>query len=518
MLTPQKMPAGFPKQPTATQGGWASRPPRSNPVGGTPTLLEALDSRFLPLPIFCLLFLLPTLLQANQPRPEPGLERAVNWKWRVVPSAPAQPWSLPSQKVPVLVAPSKPAAPGVPTQASEGLYIVQKGDVLVHIARRFKLTVAQIKEFNGLQSDFLQIGQQLRIPNPEELLALRSTPAKKSAQPKAQPTSLNEVLLLRVFLDNQGFSTGPITDTPDPVFGRVLHLYQTARGETLDHPAVVERARSLTPELLANYTLRVEDFQFIAPPKAAAAPPAGSKPSAKSAPTPPPAYDELVSAQILAYRSPWEFVAERFHCDEKFLRKLNARLPTHPAAGSVFRVPNVAPFEIEKIPARDIQPPGDSSVSAVIRDLTILEIYQNQKLTAVMPLSRARPTLRGRGEWKILDAIPRPRLATIREPRVVREEKTGPFYVNPNPTPRLAPAVLEKEEILPAGPNNPAGVVWINLAKANENAPLAFGLHGTSTPSEMFGYESLGGFRLSNWDILRAASMLPVGSKLEWVP
>ena len=135
-----------------------------------------------------------------------------------------------------------------------------------------------------------------------------------------------------------------------------------------------------------------------------------------------------------------------------------------------------------------------------------------------MPLSRSRPGLRGRGEWKILDAIPRPRLATIREPRVVREEKTGPFYVNPNPTPRLAPAVLEREEILPAGPNNPAGVVWINLSKANENTLLPFGLHGTATPSEMFGYESLGGFRLANWDIVRAASLLPPGSKLEWLP
>jgi lipoprotein-anchoring transpeptidase ErfK/SrfK len=281
---------------------------------------------------------------------------------------------------------------------------------------------------------------------------------------------------------------------------------------------VVERAKTSTPEPLTNYTLRIEDFHFIAPPKAAAAPPVGAKPSSKPAPTPPPSYDELVSAPLLAYRSPWEFVAERFHCDEKFLRKLNSRLPTHPPAGSVFRVPNVAPFEIEKIPARDIQPPADPSVSAVIRDLAVLEIYQNERLSAVMPLSRARPGLRGRGEWKILDAIPRPRLATIQEPRVIREERTGPFYVNPNPTPRPAPAVLAREQFLSAGPNNPAGVVWINLAKADSSDPLPFGLHGTSTPSEMFGYESIGGLRLANWDILRAASLLPPGTPLKWTP
>ncbi len=453
-------------------------------------------------------------LLALEAGPEPGLERAVHWKWSVAPSTASQPWRLPPQRIQVLVDSAK--LPAAAPLADAGVYTIKKGDVLVRIAKRFDLTVAQLREFNSLQSDFLQIGQQLRIPNTEERLALRTAGAKKADQPTAPAAAVNEVLLLRVFLDNQGFSTGAISDQSDGIFGRVLHLYQTARGETLDHAAVVAEALSSAMKPLANYALRVEDFNFISPPKASAVLPADAKPSA----TAPPAYDELLSSQLLAYRSPWEFVAERFHCDEKFLRKLNPRLPPIPPAGSVFRVPNVAPFEIEKIPASDIQPPANEAIPirAVIRDLAVLEIHRGDKLAAVMPLSRARPGLRGRGEWKILDAIPRPRLATIREPRVVRQEKTGPFYVNPNPTPRLAPAVLEREEILPAGPNNPAGVVWINLAKANENTALPFGLHGTSTPSEMFGYESLGGFRLANWDILRAASLLPAGSKLEWLP
>jgi LysM repeat protein/lipoprotein-anchoring transpeptidase ErfK/SrfK len=506
--------------PAPAQGTWASRPHRSHPVGGTPTLLEARASRRLPLPIsyllssiFSLIFLIPTFLEANQQRPEPGLERAVNWKWSVVPSPPSQPWRLPPQRVPVLANPTA-TAPATPT-ADPGIYTIKKGDVLVRIAKRFDLTVAQLREFNALQSDFLQIGQELRIPNAEERLTLRSTGSKKTEQPAAQPNLVNEVLLLRVFLDNQGFSTGAISDQADPVFGRVLNLYQTGRGETLDHAAVVSQAIASTAKTLTDYTLRVEDFHFIAPPKATLATPDG-KPAAAPRLT----YEELLSPPILAYRSSWEFVAERFHCDEKFLRKLNPKLGANPPAGSIFRVPNVAPLEIEKIPARAIQPSAElaGSTRAVIRDLAVLEIYRDEKLTAVMPLSRSRPGLRGRGEWKILDAIPRPRLATIREPHVVREEKTGPFYVNPNPTPRQAPAVLEREEILPAGPNNPAGVVWINLAKANENTPLPFGLHGTATPSEMFGYESLGGFRLANWDILRAASLLPPGSKLEWLP
>jgi lipoprotein-anchoring transpeptidase ErfK/SrfK len=392
---------------------------------------------------------------------------------------------------------------------------VKKGDVLVHIAKRFDLTVAHLLEFNGPQSKFLQIGQRLRIPDAEGRRILRSTGSKKTDPSAAQPDVMNEVLLLRVFLDNQGFSTGAISNLADAMFGRVLHLYQTARGETLDHPTVVSQAIASTAKTLTSYTLRVEDFHFITPPQATLVSVDG-----KTTPAPRPTYEELLSTPLLAYSSPWEFVAERFHCDEKFLRKLNPKLASYPPAGSVFRTPNVTPFEIEKISAREIQPSANSRppTRAVIRDLAVLEIHQNDHLTAVMPLSRSRPGLRGRGEWKILDCIPRPRLATSREPRVVREEKTGPFYVNPNPTPRQASAVLGREEILPAGPNNPAGVVWINLAKANANTPLPFGLHGTATPSEMFGYQSLGGFRLTNWDILRAASLLPAGSKLEWVP
>ena len=51
---------------------------------------------------------------------------------------------------------------------------------------------------------------------------------------------------------------------------------------------------------------------------------------------------------ILAYRNPWEFVAERFHCQEAYLRVLNDKVPAIPVIGTEFQVPNVVPFEIEK--------------------------------------------------------------------------------------------------------------------------------------------------------------------------
>ncbi|MEI8292768.1 MAG: LysM peptidoglycan-binding domain-containing protein [bacterium] len=484
--------------------------------------------RFFILPV-ALLLLASSTTRASEQGIEPGLERAVKWKWNVAPPVSAA-WGLPPREVPMIPQASSTTSGGLAAapQAVQNTYIVQKGDVLVRIAKKLHLSVAQLKEFNALENDFLKIGQELRIPTPEERRLLKSTPkpAADSPQAPSAPAEIakSEVLLLRVFLDNQGFGTGPISDAPDPLFGRVLNLYQTARGETLDHAAIVERARQYTPDTLGTYTLRAEDFRFIAPPKAARADSSSHAgkpdPKAKPAPTPPPTYQEMIAADFLAYRSPWEFVAERFHCDEAFLRKLNPSLPPQPLAGSLFRVPNVLPFEVEKIPASGLQPASDppEPLTARITDVTTLEIFRSGRLIAVMPLGRARPGLRGRGEWRILDVIAHPRLATLQEQRVVQVEKTSPFYINPNPTPVTVRPVLSQEQYLPPGPNNPAGVVWINLAKGGETTPLPFGLHGTSVPSAMQTLEGIGGFRLTNWDALRAAKLLPAGTKLEWKP
>ena len=45
------------------------------------------------------------------------------------------------------------------------IYVVKSGDTLGHIAKRHKVTVTQLKKWNGLKSDFLRVGQKLRIEN-----------------------------------------------------------------------------------------------------------------------------------------------------------------------------------------------------------------------------------------------------------------------------------------------------------------------------------------------------------------
>lgn len=452
--------------------------------------------------------LLPASTQASR-QVEPGLETAVSWKWNIIPPPNGQ-WGLPTRQTSSPTLRTRPSLEATHSAPEKTIHIVRQGDVLIHIAKRHKLTTAQLKEFNNLDSDLIRIGQELRIPNAAERLALHSTPKPSGAGPAPTPAGPldSEVYLLHLFLDSQGFSTGPISDSPDAVFGRILHRYQTSGGGFLDHQEIVARARDAVKTPTLRYELKPDDFAFIAPPKAAPA----------QGPAPAPTYSEMTGSRLLAYHSPWEFVAERFNTDEGFLRKLNPSLPAHPPAGSVFLVPNVRPFEIENIPflKQATQIPG-TTVTARVEDLAVLEILHNGKPVAAMPISRVRPGLRGSGEWRILDTIARPALATLREPRTRRVEQRSPFYTNPNPTPAMEKPTLTREEILPPGPNNPLGVAWINLSK-DGSAPLPFGIHGSSNPSMVKEIESLGGFRMSNRDIVRAVTLLPPGTPLVWNP
>ena len=64
---------------------------------------------------------------------------------------------------------------------------------------------------------------------------------------------------------------------------------------------------------------------------------------------------------------------------------------------------------------------------------------------------------------------------------------------------------------IPPGPNNPVGVVWIDLSKEH------YGIHGTPEPSTIGHTESHGCVRLTNWDALRLAAMVGKGTKVEFV-
>jgi LysM repeat protein len=79
-----------------------------------------------------------------------------------------------NQPTPTAVPPTQPAAGGVPGEMPtpipliDRVYTVAAGDTLGGIARKFGVTVQMLKDANGLTSDFLRIGQQLKIPESQE--------------------------------------------------------------------------------------------------------------------------------------------------------------------------------------------------------------------------------------------------------------------------------------------------------------------------------------------------------------
>ena len=474
------------------------------------------------------------------PGVEHGLEEAVKWKWWVVPSEEKN-WGLELPELPppppVPVTPQSPVQQGPLTS-----YEVKKGDALVLIGMKFKLTVAQLKAANGLTNDMIRVGQVLKLPTLEECIALglppeppkpKSTPRANKADsraPDAAGALDQEIFLLQVFLDRENFSAGPINGKSSLDFQRLVYLYQLHHADAGDTALLQAKALAGVGEATTKYTLNREDFRFIAPPKAEKPPvnkppesmpgkgKAASKAAPKATPAALPSFEEMTSSTMLPYRTPWEFVAERFHCREDLLRLLNPGIKPLPAAGTVFCVPNVIPFSIEKAFEPPLQPSANpqSAITAAIVDLSRLEIYRNDRLMAVLPVAPARPGLRGKGTWKILEALPRPRLATLHEPRDTPKPPTNNFFTGEKSQPAGQVPVLTAEEYLPAGPRNPAGILWINLAKADSTDPLPYGLHGTSIPSEMNSRRGLGGFRLTNWDISRAARLLPDGTPLQW--
>ena len=59
---------------------------------------------------------------------------------------------------------------------------------------------------------------------------------------------------------------------------------------------------------------------------------------------------------------------------------------------------------------------------------------------------------------------------------------------------------------IPAGPNNPVGVVWIDINKPH------YGIHGTPAPGRIGYAASHGCVRLTNWDAARLAGLVKKGT------
>ena len=190
----------------------------------------------------------------------------------------------------------------------------------------------------------------------------------------------------------------------------------------------------------------------------------------------------------LGYTSLLEMLGERFHCSEKLLREANHGAAFAP--GETLRVPNV-----RRVDARPATAGAGGSLRIVVsKSKLTLTVDNGDDLIFFAPVTAGSehdplPV----GEWKVT--------GVLRDPV---------FHYNPE----LfwdADKSKAKADIAP-GPNNPVGVVWINLSKAH------YGIHGTPQPQRIGTAFSHGCVRLTNWDALTVANLVTPGTPVLFEP
>ena len=69
----------------------------------------------------------------------------------------------------------------------------------------------------------------------------------------------------------------------------------------------------------------------------------------------------------------------------------------------------------------------------------------------------------------------------------------------------------DEKVVVPAGPNNPVGSVWIELSRDS------YGIHGSPDPSKIAKTASNGCVRLTNWDAEQLAAAVKPGVEVQFV-
>jgi len=179
----------------------------------------------------------------------------------------------------------------------------------------------------------------------------------------------------------------------------------------------------------------------------------------------------------LGYANPAEALGEKFHASPKLLQQLNPGKDFR-RAGEEIVVPNV---EVPVLPkaARVIVDKSESAITLVDATGKTLAHFPATVGSEYDPLPL--------GTWKIKGIA-----------------KNPAFHYNP----KLfwdADAKHSKAKIAP-GPNNPVGVVWIDLSKEH------YGIHGTPEPSKIGKTQSHGCIRMTNWDALALAQAVSSGT------
>jgi lipoprotein-anchoring transpeptidase ErfK/SrfK len=340
----------------------------------------------------------------------------------------------------------------------------------------------------------------------------RKHPQKIAAHKEQQSSAQIEAATrLQIFLDRSNFSPGKIDGRYDEFTWKALALYRQSRGEQPQLPPAGAKSNA-APDINGLDLSSVEPVFIIYSVTQADLQNAGNLPGSPR---------EQAKLKALLYRNPIDAIAEKFHCDVHFLEQLNPGKTKSIKAGDQLRAPNVQPFELEQVkeikpgseinaPAANELPdepdkspaeqseasqnpsasPGSSPSTSVKIDTTtnMLGVFQGDKLIAAYPVTvGSAQTASPIGDWKVKGVAKWPRFR-YDEKMLKHGERSGHFFM------------------LPPGPRNPVGVLWIALNKKG------IGIHGTASPDSIGHSVSHGCIRLANWDVIRLAERVKFGT------
>jgi lipoprotein-anchoring transpeptidase ErfK/SrfK len=292
------------------------------------------------------------------------------------------------------------------------------------------------------------------------LQAQRKAPAKK---PVASANTSPDMLPTQVLLDRAGYSPGEIDGS-----GGLNTQHAIAAFERDQQTTIADALTAVTEPATITYTISAEDEAM---------------PRTEQIPE-----DMMEKSKLkrLDYRSIQEMLAERFHASPALLKKLNptARF----AAGEEILVPNVpivSAAEGKPIPNISI------TVSKSNSTLTVKDASGATLMHAPVTSGSEHDPL-PIGPWTVT--------AIVRNPT---------FNYNPDLFWDAEPSHAKAR--IPAGPNGPVGIAWIDISKPH------YGLHGTPEPGSVGHTSSHGCVRLTNWDVMKLAAMVGKGTKVEFV-
>jgi lipoprotein-anchoring transpeptidase ErfK/SrfK len=211
---------------------------------------------------------------------------------------------------------------------------------------------------------------------------------------------------------------------------------------------------------------------------------------------------QLAQLPALNYRDMLEAIAERFHSSPKLLQRLNPGKGF--AVGDELLVPNVEPMAL---------PPPTTDANAG-KPAPVANASKPSGYTVTVSRAESSLTITD-GSGQILFFAP-VTTGSEHDPLPIGEWKVTGIQRNPSfhYNPQLFWDADSKDEKtrIPPGPNNPVGVVWIDISRPH------YGLHGTPEPAAVGKTASHGCVRLTNWDALAVAALVRPGTRVVFAP